>query len=246
MISKAEPSNVFVVALALVLVACGSTTGGEPDAAIGESDAGVTEDDAAAADLDGGPPAPCSHPEIDDDFSAPELDATKWRSIGAMGVSADVMDGRLTLVPDPAVMGTRVILVRSEATFDLTGCAVRVEVPRVLPSGVTGELTWSIQIGADTIFVRVRRPGIHFAITEGTELDDAMATYDETAHRWWRVREDAGVLYVETSADGSDWTVQVQRAHALDLGATRVAFHVATTSNGDFEGPQFDDVRVGE
>jgi hypothetical protein len=35
-------------------------------------------------------------------------------------------------------------------------------------------------------------------------------TYDPAAHRWWRIREEAGTIYFETSPDAAQWNTLLQ------------------------------------
>jgi hypothetical protein len=42
--------------------------------------------------------------------------------------------------------------------------------------------------------------------TSGENGERAQLPYDSVAHKWWRIREEEGVLYWELSADGSSWT----------------------------------------
>jgi hypothetical protein len=49
----------------------------------------------------------------------------------------------------------------------------------------------------------------------GTQLYNA--TYDATAHAWWRLREAAGTAYCETAPDGNTWTVRASAATPAGL-----------------------------
>jgi hypothetical protein len=50
------------------------------------------------------------------------------------------------------------------------------------------------------------------------------AAYNPTQHRWWRIRENAGTLYWEVSADGVGYTTfgQSNNVTGLDSVALRV------------------------
>jgi hypothetical protein len=230
----------------------GGTTGNGDDGDGGSGgDGGGTADDDGGSDDDGGTgtggtgSGPCFPPGIQDDFSDPELDTSLWTSIGAMGVVAEVVDERLTFTPTPGFDNTRTIMVRTVNPFDVSDCTSWVEVPRVLPPEVSGELTWSLQINdTDNAFIRVRRPNAQFVVSTD-EVFEEFVPFDEIAHRWWRFRDEAGVLYLETSPTGQDWTVQLEHGHAWDLSTARIGFNVivnATTT--EFDGPQFDNVNV--
>jgi hypothetical protein len=76
----------------------------------------------------------------------------------------------------------------------------------------------------------------------GTEQVVASAPYDDT-HRFWQFREACGVLFWETSADGSVWTAlhQVASATLFDMAYARVrlgadsATGAATGTTGRFD-----------
>jgi len=228
----------------------GGTSDGDGDGGSGGDGGGTADDDGGTGDgggtgTGGTGTGPCFPPEIQDDFSDPELDTSSWTSIGAMGIVAEVVDERLTFTPTPGFDNTRTILVRSVDPFDLSECTTWVEVPRVLPPEVSGEVTWSLQINdQDNAFIRVRRPNVQFVVSTD-EVFEEFVPFDEAAHLWWRFRDEAGVLYLETSPTGYEWTVQLEHGHTWDLSAVRIGFNVivsATTT--EFDGPQFDNVNI--
>lgn len=56
--------------------------------------------------------------------------------------------------------------------------------------------------------------------------------YDATAHAWLRVREAAGTVYWETSADGMTWTVRRSAATPAWVGTDQVLLQMSATRNG--------------
>ena len=50
----------------------------------------------------------------------------------------------------------------------------------------------------------------------------AALPYDADAHRWWRLREQAGQTYWEISADGVAWTTLLQLASPVPVSAVDV------------------------
>ena len=64
--------------------------------------------------------------------------------------------------------------------------------------------------------------------------------YDPVAHRWWRFRADAGVLYWETAPDAVTWTTWASVPTPFPLDAVFVHFGagtdtaVATTATASF------------
>ena len=114
----------------------------------------------------------------------------------------------------------------------------------MLPDEVTGEVTWSLQLLVESVFIRVRKPNIQFVVSAGT-IEEEFLPYDPVAHRWWQIRDEASTLYLETSPDGVDWTTRLEVPHLFDLSTANLGMGVIVNEVvDDFEGPQFDDVNV--
>ncbi len=187
--------------------------------------------------------APGSCPGLRDDFSAPSLDTTTWRTIGFMGWTPEIVDARLTFTPKAGYANTRTGLVRSAKSFALTGCSVSVEVARALPAGMSGEV--NVSLGVAGALVRARQGTLSFAMTVDDAPKTASIPYDPAAHRFWRFREAAGVLYLETAPEGRTWTERLQGPHGANLGDVQLGMNVIDTSiSGVFDAPQFDNVNV--
>lgn len=70
--------------------------------------------------------------------------------------------------------------------------------------------------------------------------------YDATAHRFWRFREDSGLLSWETSADGVAWTLQASSSNVMDLSSVKVEFGIGAGENQAASGEaHFDNVNGG-
>jgi hypothetical protein len=46
--------------------------------------------------------------------------------------------------------------------------------------------------------------------------------HDPAAHAFWRIREEAGITYWDTSPDGTQWKNQAKEANPLPVGAMSV------------------------
>jgi regulation of enolase protein 1 (concanavalin A-like superfamily) len=56
----------------------------------------------------------------------------------------------------------------------------------------------------------------------GTWSTGASLPYNATQHRWWRIREQGGSMYWETSADGTSWNTNLQLAAPIAVTALDV------------------------
>jgi hypothetical protein len=192
----------------------------------------------------GGGPSSCSATQ--DDFAAPTLDPSKWQTFVQSG-TVEIVDERLTITPANVFQA----VVRAETSFDLTGCSAWVEVPRALPPDALGEVVFSIEVTNEVQSgISIRHSSgsaTQFAVVEDGNVASDAVPYDPVAHRWWRIRDDANVLHLETSPDGINFTPQLQQSHTLDLSVVRINLGgTGSSSNGTplVEGPQFDNVNL--
>lgn len=150
------------------------------------------------------------------DLLATTFDEPAWlpRTFnGANGVSARIHGGALQLTAaDPSMFVT----LTSHATYDVRERALTFEIEDAS--------------GAGSIFLLdafERAAG--FSIEDGllTAWDEdatlARVPWSTVADRWWRLRESAGALYWETSADGERWKLLAQHTHAFDAAWVKVA-----------------------
>jgi hypothetical protein len=207
---------------------------GTPDAPPGTPDASP---DAAMAQ------ANCSTLELlRDDFSADRYGTIwdQWSDNPSGGVLATVAGGQLviTIPSNGADQGAGY---SSNFYYDLRGSQAAVTVNMVADT--------------DTILeVRDTKNGKLQLVDEGGTLfaaafnvpgagDLASATYDPVAHKHWRIREDAGVVYWETSPNGSTWNELFHEADPLTR-PDYVIVELSADGNGASVA-MFDDLNTG-
>jgi len=162
-----------------------------------------------AVDLDSGvlpPPPPCGGPStIHDDFGAAAT-SDHWYAWGAGSGVLEQRGGAVHFTPIPdAGMGYS------------SRPAVNFHEDRL-----TTEMTFngvdSSQVSASMVLRRDEGNllGFHYqsgmlyfqTYVGGSDTVGTPIPYDPVAHRWWQLREEAGTVYWETSADGLSWTPQ--------------------------------------
>jgi hypothetical protein len=191
-----------IVVVGTVLGACGSVKG-ESDAAVG-SDAAATDDapviDAADIDMGGATLRTCG-----DTFEAGAVDLDHWvlQDPDNTPVPVSVVAGRLRInVVQNAGAGNGV---RSTNAYPFAGSTTQLQLVTV---PTDPEVTSSVTLqGTPT-----PAPYIAFVLYSGgfisMVLPPAAATNVTTSDKHLRIRENAGTTYMETSADGSTWTVR--------------------------------------
>lgn len=113
--------------------------------------------------------------------------------------------------------------IRSQERFDLTDCQILVRVTQV-PDPATHAYA---QLFADTA------EGYLEVLTDGGELlmkrvQGAQHTvlgslpYDPVEHLYWRLREQSGVIYWETSPDAQVWQIQASEPDVLPLSSVEI------------------------
>lgn len=110
-------------------------------------------------------------------------------------------------------------IVSSYATYDLRGRSLEFEVPLV--GGVTTEIGLLDPSDADVFFGMTE--GNMFIYSKGRYLTRS-TPYSAVNHRWWRVREESGVLFFEASPNRTDWTEIGRDASPLNPAYVQLEF----------------------
>lgn len=142
--------------------------------------------------------------------------------------------GTLNLTPN-ANTGTTSLLVKSAATYSLTGSHAAVQVPRV-PNTGNVDAQFSLFLNASNYVQWFYQSGFLYAFkfVGGTKTQLAKLTYSSATHAWWRIRESYGQMYWETSSDGAVYTqrASVATSTLFSIAALNVNFYVETFSTG--------------
>ena len=180
---------------------------------------------------------PSGNPSISslvDRFDGP-IDTTRWviYTNGA-GSSVSSAGGVLTETLQPSFAGAKVIL-QSSSAYSLRGSSILVQVPQVVSSSgnqntvlVVGDATdpWDYQLGfwfesGDICFFYQNGAG---------PIGLACPAYSSANDKWWRLREESGAVYWDTSTDGLNWTSRASTATSnvlFDLSSVVVMLSTA-------------------
>ncbi|MBW2524723.1 MAG: hypothetical protein JRI23_11130 [Deltaproteobacteria bacterium] len=158
---------------------------------------------------------PCALSTFTDDFGGSSLDSGKWSTSASTGYNIGVESGIVFIEPAPDAINATNGHVESIDSFDLTDCAVWIEVLSGPAPGLYTEVQFDFRVDGDNEAEIEIEYGtdIHFDIEEGgAHLVEGYVTYDPTEHRWFRIRETSGTLYLETAPDGVSWTERLSYA----------------------------------
>lgn len=148
--------------------------------------------------------SPCHPVGLEDAFMGSSVNTSLWNTQGKQSIMS-VQSGRLRVAPEDSIEGAQWVGLVTSAAYDLTGCAVWIEVPNLIKNGAQGETYWQIYSGQGVGRIRVRDGTLEAAVTDGGPVGEASMTYVAASHRWWRIRESNGTLHLEASGDFATW-----------------------------------------
>ena len=158
---------------------------------------------------------------LTDDFDDGDVDDPRWGySFAAMGTSRREVDGALVLSIE-ADAGNAFVGSMTPDTYDLRGQHVRVEVLQTGGRFTTLEVRDPLDAYAQLRVADAELQARTSAAGEAPTTEAGIA-YDPGVHRWWQLREQEGVLYWETSADGQTWSQLHATTIPLDASNARL------------------------
>jgi hypothetical protein len=167
--------------------------------------------------------APCKLAALVDDFNGNTIDPVIWTKTESNRGVAELQGGNLEL--HPSGNGYSRAEIQSVELFDLHGCSMHVRTAQALPANLPVAHYLKARLDPQDTWLRIGVNGdyIRFEIRQdGIVMPGEMATiFDPDAHAWWRIREDDGLVYLETSPDKQSWTAHLQARTPPFVGAIR-------------------------
>ncbi|USN96735.1 MAG: hypothetical protein H6797_00855 [Candidatus Nomurabacteria bacterium] len=168
---------------------------------------------------------------LTDEFTT--LDGSKWYAPPEYSISA--VDSVLSI----PVVPNDYHYINTNDTWNLIGDSLLLELVQNANRGSSqyGTITTEIAVIVDATnrvqFMIGGGNGSEIKLREvvdGTPSDTTII-YDQTLHRWFRIRENSGAVYWETSKDGAVWNIQRSKSTTLDLSSVKVQFTVGSYEN---------------
>lgn len=145
-------------------------------------------------------------------------DAAKWD----YGGSATATGGQGSIPCDNTFNN----MIRSVGTYDFTGSNVFLElVQRANIGNGSTRSVFQVHLNESTDYMQFDLQGTQLScnvIKASSATHSTQLTYNATTDRWLRLREAAGVVYFDTSADGVTWNNRDSATHALTVTAIGV------------------------
>jgi hypothetical protein len=188
----------------------------------------------------------CPMSTFTDDFSeattSPAWLYTEADDSGAFAVA----NGTLTLSVPANSIGEA--LVMSSRCYDLAGSSLAVEAVEAAPGPETVTVVGLLPVGGPTLLQFFMQDGLlaGFNHQSGTPVEVFETAYSPVQHRWWRMREQGGSVFFETSPDGLAWgTPHGSTSTPPNIGCVRprLRLYVADTSQPAAE-TRFDNLNL--
>jgi hypothetical protein len=154
-------------------------------------------------------------------FAGDSLDAAHWAVVaGQPAVAGHRLNAPLTRLDNPLVD------VRSTSTWDLTSSAVAFQMGLGVPTA-TANTVFGLRVddnnGLEMAIVGTNPGALRMRVKRAGVVDETSIDYSTSQHAYGRIREHAGLVYFDTSADGRYFVNRRVVAHRLGLGAVTVA-----------------------
>ncbi len=174
--------------------------------------------------------APLSSPltpvaQLADTFSGQVVDTAKWDIY--QPANRTQQNDTLTITPQTNASGYFGVM--SKQAYDLRGGAIFVQVPQTTQTNTSAET--QLIAGKDdqnAIAIGFTGGSLHLRSRVAGVNSDTFIPYDASTMSWWRIREVAGVIYLETSPDAATWTVRRSFATPFDVSQTKVIMQAGT------------------
>jgi hypothetical protein len=186
-----------------------------------------------------------------DDFSGASR-STLWGDWSVdTGVTLSQSGGVLSITPPASTAGMRYGTYETGNAYDLTGSTVRVKVPAMVNAFACDEAALGVNdwitgnaFGLDVDNGRIACSQQVSGTTTQLGADQA---YSSVSDLYWRLREQAGSVYCETSADGVTWNMIGSPGSSSTIGVTKVQLELTAGTCASVATPgtaQFDNFNL--
>lgn len=158
------------------------------------------------------------------------IDATKWSSFHTGTSSIAQTNGMVVATPPNTTAGSNYAGYDSVGTFDLTANYMVVEIPNMVNVATNAQTYTALILDSNNKLQFIQQNGSLKAqkIVAGVTTTLVTLTYNSTSHQWWRIRENNGVIFFDTSNNGYSWTLAASTANPFVVTALSVELAAGT------------------
>jgi hypothetical protein len=162
-----------------------------------------------------------------DNFNDNAVDTSKWSTYGTSAEVREV-NGRVELRP-AGNDSSNYAGYTSQTTWDLTASSAWVELVQALRSADEAGVGFEATLDANNnLAIGVEQGRLLLTIKTAGVVSRQHVPYDPVKHRWLRIREADGLVRLETSPDGTEWTTHVSSGVSFTLTALTLGFGAGT------------------
>ena len=148
---------------------------------------------------------------LTDPFNITSLNTGKWTQFTSGGATMSYTSGGASTVYPASTTASTDGDITSNVPYNLTGSYAAVQVLAIANSGSPTDVDNSLRLhdaGGTNQLTFLVEAGTLYAqqIVAGTQTNLHSAAYSSSTHKWWRIREQSGTIYWDTSSDGITWT----------------------------------------
>ncbi len=174
---------------------------------------------------------PCHPAGLEDGFDGNAVNTSLWNLQGKQSIMR-VTGGQLQVTPDEGIDDGQWVGLVTKTAYNLTDCAVWIEAPSIVKNGAAGNTYWQIYSPDGSSSFKVSNGKLEASIGDmSANLGQASIPYVALEHRWWRIREAAGKLIMETSPDFITWKTVLSTETPSYISQVKIGLGIISPSN---------------
>ena len=166
------------------------------------------------------PPANAAMSTLVDNFATNDLSA-KWYNSSNATWSA----GQVAIAVDTSANGQ----LGATSAYNLTGSSIITEVVPATGAAYTTNLV--LGSGTNSILTGYQGGDLVATLTQNSAVSFTQSiSYSPGSHKWWRIREQSGVIFWDAAPDGLAWTNLWSTAYTMNVTGLSPLFQASSTS----------------
>jgi hypothetical protein len=209
-----------------------TTSSGSGGGSAGGGGASASSSGSSATGGGGAPGQPLCHPAgLEDSFDGNAVNTSLWNLQGKQSIMS-VTGSQLQVTPDENIDNGQWVGLVTKTTYNLTDCAVWIEAPSIVKNGAAGNTYWQLYTPNGSSEFKVADGKLEAKVDDmSANLGQASIPYVALEHRWWRIRETAGKLIMETSPNFITWTTVLSTPTPSYISQVSIGLGVISPNN---------------